>query len=57
MSMFRLSPDGQGAARTPVAFGRNSVNTIEIVSGLSEGDRVILSDTSAWDKYNVIRLR
>jgi HlyD family secretion protein len=57
VSMFRLSPDGQGAARTPVAFGRNSVNTIEIVSGLSEGDRVILSDTSAWDKYNVIRLR
>jgi HlyD family secretion protein len=57
VSMFRLNPDGQEAARTPVVLGRYSVNTIEIVSGLREGDQVILSDTSAWDNYNVIRLR
>jgi HlyD family secretion protein len=40
-----------------VVLGRNSVSTIEIVSGLSEGDQVILSDTSAWDNYNLIRVR
>ena len=57
VSMFRVSPDRQEAARTPVVFGRSSVNTIEITSGLREGDQVILSDTSAWDNYNVIRLR
>jgi len=57
VSMFRLSPDGQEAVRTPVGLGRTSVNTIEIVSGLKEGDQVILSDTSAWDNYNRIRLR
>ncbi len=57
VSLFRVSPDGQEAVRTPVVLGRYSVNTIEIINGLREGDRVILSDTSAWDNYNTIRLR
>ena len=57
VSMFKVSADGQEAARTPVALGRYSVNAIEIVNGLREGDQVILSDTSQWDNYNVIRLR
>ena len=47
VGMFRLSPDGQEAARTQVTLGRSSVSTIEIVNGLKEGDQVILSDTSA----------
>jgi HlyD family secretion protein len=57
VGMFKLSPDGQEATRTQVALGRTSVSTIEIVSGLREGDQVILSDTSAWDNYNQIRVR
>lgn len=57
VSMFRVTPDGQEALRTPVVLGRSSVSTVEIVNGLKEGDQVILSDTSAWDNYNRIRLR
>jgi HlyD family secretion protein len=57
VKMFRLSADGQYAERVPVVFGRNSVSTIEIVDGLREGDQVILSDTSTWDNFDVIRLR
>lgn len=57
VGMFKLSPDGTEATRVQVALGRNSVSTIEIVSGLREGDQVILSDTSAWDNYNQIRIR
>jgi HlyD family secretion protein len=57
VGIFKLSPDGQDAIRTQVVLGRNSVSTIEIVSGLREGDQVILSDTSAWDNYNEIRVR
>jgi HlyD family secretion protein len=57
VGMFKLSPDGQEATRVQVALGRNSVSTIEIVSGLREGDQVILSDTSAWDNYNHLRVR
>lgn len=57
VGLFRLTADGQEAARTQVTLGRSSVSTIEIVSGLNEGDRVILSDTSAMDNYTRIRIR
>jgi HlyD family secretion protein len=57
VGMFRLTSDGQEAVRTQVALGRSSVSTIEIVSGLKEGDQVILSDTSTMDAYQRIRVR
>jgi HlyD family secretion protein len=56
VSLFRLLADGQTAERVDVTLGKSSVNTIEIVAGLGEGDEVILSDTSAWDDYRKIRL-
>ncbi len=55
--IFRLTEDGQEALHTPIVFGRTSVNYVEVVSGLKEGDQVILSDTSTLDSYNRIRLR
>jgi HlyD family secretion protein len=57
IGLFRLSPDGQEAVRTQVTLGRSSVSTIEIISGLKEGDQVIISDTSAMDNYDRIRVR
>src|SRR5215203_1427318 len=57
IGMFVLTPDGTEAVRTSVRLGRNSVSTIEILEGLREGDRVIISDTSAMDSYNRIRVR
>jgi HlyD family secretion protein len=57
VGLFRLSSDGQEAVRTQVTLGRSSVSTIEIVNGLREGDQVILSDTSAMDNYDRIRVR
>jgi len=57
IGMFVLTPDGTEAVRTKVTLGRNSVSTVEIVDGLKEGDRVIISDTSALDNYTRIRLR
>ena len=56
VSMFKLVPGSSEALRTPVKLGKSSVNTIEIVSGLNPGDQVILSDTSAWDSHDRIRL-
>lgn len=55
-TLFKLNGDG-GALRVPVKLGRASVNLIEIEQGLTEGDQVILSDTSAWDQYDRIRLQ
>jgi HlyD family secretion protein len=57
VGLFRLSADGQEAVRTQVTLGRTSVSLIEVVNGLREGDQVILSDTSAMDNYNRIRIR
>ena len=57
IGMFVLTPDGGEAVRTSVRLGRNSVSTIEVLEGLKEGDRVIISDTSAHDSYNRIRIR
>jgi HlyD family secretion protein len=56
IGLFKLLDDGATAVRTQVRLGRSSVNTIEVIQGLNEGDQVILSDTSAWDAYNRIRL-
>ena len=57
IGMFVLTPDGSEAVRTSVKLGRNSVSTVEVLEGLREGDQVIISDTSAQDSYNRIRIR
>jgi HlyD family secretion protein len=56
VGLFRLGPDGKEATRVKVKLGRSSVNTIEIVEGLNVGDQVILSDMSAWDAHDRVRL-
>ena len=45
------------AERVQVKLGRSSVNTVEILAGLAVGDIVILSDMSAWDGRDRVRLR
>ncbi len=57
LSLFKLVPGGDEAVRVPVQLGRGSVNTIEVVQGLAEGDQVILSDMTAWDAVERVRLR
>jgi len=56
ISLFKLSADGKTAVRVPVKVGRASVNSIQVLEGLQEGDTVILSDMSRWDSTDRIRL-
>ncbi len=56
LSLFKEDPDGKGAVRVPVKVGRASVNAIQILEGLKEGDTVILSDMSREDSVDRIRL-
>jgi HlyD family secretion protein len=56
ISLFRMDPDGRGAVRVPVKVGQASVNAIQVLEGLHEGDTVILSDMSRWDTTDRIRL-
>lgn len=57
IGIFKLDPDGKTATRVHVKLGRSSVSTIEILDGLKEGDQVILSDMSAQDNTERIRLQ
>ncbi len=57
VGLFKIGADGANAERTQVKLGRSSVNTIEVLSGLKVGDQVILSDMSAYDAYDRIRLK
>jgi RND family efflux transporter MFP subunit len=57
ISLFKLGPDGHEATRVSVKVGRASVNYIQILDGLHEGDTVILSDMSRWDNTDRIRLQ
>lgn len=56
LSLFKLDTDSKGAVRVPVKVGRASVNSIQVIEGLKEGDTVILSDMSRWDNVDRIRL-
>jgi len=56
ITLFKLSPDGDSATRVAVQLGRGSVHRIEVIEGLQEGDRVILSDMSTWDAVDRVRL-
>src|SRR5216683_206888 len=56
ISLFKLDPDGKGGVRVPVKVGRASVNSIQVLEGLHEGDTVILSDMSHYDNTDRIRL-
>ncbi len=56
LSLFKVDAEGKGATRVPVKVGRASVNEIQVIEGLKEGDTVILSDMSRWDNVDRIRL-
>ncbi|MCA9412717.1 MAG: HlyD family efflux transporter periplasmic adaptor subunit [Candidatus Omnitrophica bacterium] len=57
VSLFKLNSEGMEATRVSVELGRGSAKTIEVVNGLAEGDRIILSDMNEWDKVDRVRLR
>ena len=56
ISLFRIDPDGKTATRVQVKVGGASVTEIQILNGLNEGDRVILSDMSRYDANDKVRL-
>ncbi|MCA9052244.1 MAG: HlyD family efflux transporter periplasmic adaptor subunit [Planctomycetaceae bacterium] len=55
--VFRLLSDGETASRTMAEFGRAAEYSIEVISGLQEGDQIVVSDTSRWKSHDSIRLK
>jgi HlyD family secretion protein len=56
ISLFKVIEAGRAAVRVAVKLGRSSVSTIEVLEGLQIGDQVVLSDMSAWDGHDRIKL-
>ena len=56
ITLFRYDPDGKTATRVQVKVGKASVTQIQILDGLKEGDRVILSDMSRYENTDKVRL-
>ena len=57
ISLFKLAEGGSLATRVVVRLGGSSVSEIQILEGLAEGDRVILSDMSEWDTADRLELK
>ncbi len=56
ITLFKLVDGGRTATRVVVRLGGSSVSEVQILEGLDEGDRVILSDMSEWDAADRIGL-
>ena len=57
VGLFLVDQATMEASRVQVQLGRSSVNTIEVKGGVKEGDQLVLSDMSAWDAFDRVRLR
>jgi len=57
VGLFKLEPGGKGAVRVPVKLGRASANSVQVLTGLAAGDKVIISDMSSWDSAPRVRVR
>jgi HlyD family secretion protein len=57
ITIFKVTPDGTEAVRTPVKLGKAAVTTIVVADGLKPGDQVILSDMSQYDSYDRVRIK
>jgi HlyD family secretion protein len=57
VGLFKITSEAGDASRVQVSLGKSSVNAIEVKSGLNAGDQVVLSDMSAWDAFERVRLR
>lgn len=57
VSLFKLVDDGRAAVRVQVELGRTAVNSVEVIRGLTAGDRVILSDMSAYATVERVKIK
>lgn len=56
LNLFKVSPNQDYAQTVAVTFGAESGKYIQVISGVSEGEQLILSDTSRWQQFEFITL-
>ena len=57
VGLYKIVDNGTAAVRVQVQLGRSSVNTVEVIRGLTVGDKIILSDMSQWDAAERVKLK
>lgn len=57
ISVFKVINNGKEAVQVRVKFGRASVSTIQVLSGLNLGDTIILSDMAPYGKFDRIQIK
>ncbi|MFO0318462.1 MAG: efflux RND transporter periplasmic adaptor subunit [Hyphomonadaceae bacterium] len=55
--VYRVSRDGSEAELVPVTFGRRSTRRIEVLAGLTPGDRIIASAYSQFGQRATLHIR
>jgi len=55
ITLFKVLNQGSDGERVQVRLGKGSVNNIEVLGGLREGDQVVLSDMSIYDNVDGIQ--
>src|SRR3546814_1082346 len=53
---FAWVVEGGSATRRPIQDGASSLSNVEIVSGLEEGDRIVVSGTDKFGNAEQVRL-
>lgn len=54
--VYKLDQSGNYAIRVPIKAGKVSLDYLQILSGLKEGDRIITSETGEWQNKDRILL-
>jgi len=54
--VYKLSSDGRFAERVMVKLGQGSINQIQVIKGLTVGEKIIISDPTSWESYQKIRI-
>ena len=55
-TLYKLDEKMRSATKMTVNFGQGYVGFIQITSGLRVGDKIILSDSSAWQGADQIEI-
>lgn len=55
-TLFRIDAEDH-AIKVPVTYGIGSIEAIQVLAGLQEGDQVLVSDVSAYDAQETLELK
>lgn len=54
LGIYKISQDRNKADRVTVSLGQSSVNYVQVLKGLREGDEIIISDPTSFEQHQTI---